>query len=293
MKSLFFLVGLFFSSYVLADENLFGYVRGAEPLPEGSWEIYQIFTQRNDKGRGKYSATDSETEFEYGVTNRFSVMGSFSMMAIDTSGLVIDGYLPKDAKYGLTPSGLGTALKYNFLSPAKDDFGLAAYLGIEYKTLDPHSGQKKDTTSVKLLGIVQKYFLEGELIWSSNFGMESTYAHRKKIDDLPEGFDWPVEPEMEIEVMAGTALSYRFMPKWFVGVESLFETEYETEIGQERWTIFAGPNLHYGSQQWWSTLTYFHQMQGGREQYPDQTEKNLHLVEKTKYEVRWKVGFNF
>lgn len=289
---LMLLCGLMFASLSNADENLLGYVRGAEPLPENSWEIYQVTTQRNDKGQGKYTAIDSETEFEYGVTDKFSVTGSFSMQSIDTSGLYIDGYLPKDEKYGITPSGIGTALKYNFLSPAKDDVGLASYLKIEYSWLDPHSGQKKDTTSLKLLGIAQKYYLEGEVIWSTNFGIETTYAHRKEVDNLPEGFEWPEDPEMEIEAIVGTGVSYRFKPKWFIGAESMFETEYETEIGQERWTVFAGPSLHYGSEKWWSTLTYFEQIQGGREKIPNQTDDKLHLVEKTKNEIRLKVGFN-
>ena len=29
-----------------ADENLFGYVRGSETLPQGSYELYQFVTQR-------------------------------------------------------------------------------------------------------------------------------------------------------------------------------------------------------------------------------------------------------
>ena len=32
------------SSAALADENLFGYLRGAETLPKGSAEFYQWFT---------------------------------------------------------------------------------------------------------------------------------------------------------------------------------------------------------------------------------------------------------
>ena len=55
-----------------ADENLFGYVKGAETLPKGASEIYQWVTYRADKGAGTYRAVDWETEFEYGVTGRFS-----------------------------------------------------------------------------------------------------------------------------------------------------------------------------------------------------------------------------
>ena len=275
-----------------ADENLFGYVKGAEPLPKGAWDAYQILTLRTDKGQGDYEALNTETELEYGLTDRFTLIGSFNMQAIDTSGLTIDGYLPKDEQYGLRPSGLEAALKYNFLSAAKDDLGLSMYFGLDYDWLDAHSGQDKDKLSAELELLLQKYFLDGQLIWVGNAGMESTHATRAPIANLPEGFDWPTTPEMEIELKAGTGLSYRFAPNWYVSGEALYETEYETEIGQERWSIFAGPSLHYGAARWWVTLTWLPQLQGGGETYPGQPD-DLHLIEKTEQEVRLKLGFNF
>lgn len=59
-----------------ADEHLFGYVRGAEPQPQGTWEFYQIVTQRSDKGKGRYGAWDTETELEYGFSDRFAAVVS-------------------------------------------------------------------------------------------------------------------------------------------------------------------------------------------------------------------------
>lgn len=287
------ILGSMFAPMALADENLLGYVKGAETLPEGSWEAYQIFTSRRDKGAGYYSALDSKTIVEYGLTHRLTTEGSMKMLSVDTNGIRIDGYLPEDEKYGLKPSGVEGALKYNFLSPAKDDFGLSAYFSLNYDWLDSHSGQKKDKFSAELLFLFQKYFYEGELIWVGNLGMESTHADRAPINNLPADFDWPTEPEMEIEFLAGTGLSYRFMPKWFIGAEALFEEEFETEVNRERWSIFAGPSLHYGSEGWWSTLTWFPQWSGGGEGFPEQDNKNLHLVEKTKHELRVKVGYDF
>lgn len=276
-----------------ADENLFGYVKGAETLPEGSWELYQFVTNRSDKGAGHYDAYNGKTEIEYGVSDRYSVSAAIKTQSIDTSGLIIDGYLPKDEDYGVRFSGIEAGMKYNFLSPAKDDFGLAGYFSVSYDQLDPHSGQDKDTISAEYELLMQKYFMEGQLIWVGNLGMEATYAVRDQIDGLPEEFEWPTDPEMEIELKAGTGISYRFAPNWYIGMEGLFETEFETEVGQERWSFFAGPSLHYGSQKWWATLTWFPQIQGGGEQYEGQQDTDLHLIEKTEQEVRLKVGFNF
>lgn len=276
-----------------ADENLFGYVKGSEVLPVGASELYQVITRRNDKGLGEYTAFNTDTEFEYGFTDHFTASASLKGQAIDTSGLVIDGYMPGDKDYGLRLSGFEIASKYNFLSPALDNFGLSLYTSFDYSSLDPHSGQDKDTYSLEFELLAQKYFMEGQMIWVGNLGMESTGAKRAEIDNLPEDFEWPTELEVELEFKLSTGLSYRFVPNWYVGFEGLYETEFETEVGQERWSFFAGPTLHYGGEKFWVSLTYLSQLEGGGEQYNDQADSDLHLIEKTKNEMRLKVGLNF
>lgn len=275
-----------------ADENLLGYVKGAETLPEGAWEVYQWVTVRAGKGHGDYTAVDTKTKAEYGLSNRFSLDGAIFTQSIDTSGLMIDGYLPGPKHYVLNPAGIEIGGKYNFLQPAIEPVGLSTYFSIDYSWLDPHSGQDKDKISAELQFLAQKYFLEGEMVWVGNIGMETTYADRAPIAGLPPGFDWPTDPEMEIELNLGTGLSYRFAPSWYAGGEILYQTEFETEIGQERWSIFAGPSLHYASQAWWLTFTWLPQLTGGGETYPGQPS-DLHLVEKPKQEFRLKIGLNF
>lgn len=287
------LIGLGTSLSAQADENLFGYVSGAEVIPAGGWELYNITTLREGKKAGDYTAWDNEIELEYGVSDRFNVFGGVQLLSVDTRNLSIDGYLPGNEDIGPKLSGVEFGVKYNILRPAADDFGLSLKFEFDHSWVDKHSGEDKDTTSIEMDLIAQKYFLDGELIWVGNLGLEATYADRKAINDLPDGFEWPTDPEMELEVKAGTGLSYRFAPKWFVGVEALYETEFETEVGQERWSVFAGPSLHYGSAKWWATLTYLPQIRGGGEQYADQTDDDLHLIEKTEHEARLKIGFNF
>jgi len=276
-----------------ADENLFGYVKGAETLPKGSMEFYNFATLRSGKGQGKYVAVDTLHELEYGVSDSFSIDGAIKTMSIDTHGLLIDGYLPGPRKFNVHPSGIELGGKYNFLKPALDGIGFATAFSLEYSWIDPHSGRDKNKLSANLEFLAQKYFMEGRLIWVGNIGLESTYADRSAIANLPAGFDWPTTPEMEIEVTVGTGLTYRFMPNWFFGVETQYQTEFETEVGQERWSVFVGPSLHYGSQKWWATLTWFPQVVGGKEMYAGQRNTSLHLIEKTKREIRLKVGINF
>ena len=282
------------STSAQADESLFGTLKGAETLPEGAVELVQHFTNRFDKGQGTYNALDSKTELEYGITNRLTGAVYVLGQSIHTEGLQINGYIPKDEKYGMRPSGVEASLKYNFLSPAKDDFGLAGYFSTAYSWLDPHSGQNKKKLTFETLLLAQKYFLDGELIWVGNLGLEATMAKRGAIADLPEDVEWSTKHEMEIGFMGGTGLSYRVAPNWFVGGEVNYETEFETEVGQERWSVFAGPSIHYGSKNWWATFSWMPQIKGGGfEEYAGQTDSNLHLIEKTKQEVRLKFGFNF
>jgi hypothetical protein len=277
----------------LADENLLGYVRGAETLPKGSGEFYQWFTHRSDKGAGHYRALDTKTEIEYGVTDRFQVSAELNGLAINTRGLLIDGYLPADKKSGLRARSVELGMKYNFLSPAKDDVGLSGIATLEYGVLDPHSGQKKSEVEVEVEVQAQKYFMEGQLVLIGNLGMRSAREKRKPLANLPEGFDWPLDPEMELQTKMGAGLSYRFAPGWYAGAEVLREAEYETEVGLERWSTFGGPSLHYAGKQWWATLTAFRQLRGGGEKYEGQGDQRLHLIEKTRNEVRLKLGYNF
>lgn len=278
-----------------ADEAMFGYLKGAETLPKGASELVQHLTRRWDKGEGEYTAYDSKTEFEHGFTNRFSGAVYVLGQSVDSKGLQIDGYIPADMNSGMKYSGMEVSAKYNFLSPAKDDFGLAVYVSGAYTQLDPHSGQKKDKYTVETWLLAQKNFLDDQLVWVGNVGLESTYAVRLPIAGMTlTQAQWPTTPEMEIAVLAGTGLSYRVAPNWFVGAEALYDTEFETEVGQERWSIQAGPNVHYGAKDWWFTATWLPQLAGGGfETYPGQTDTNLQLIEKTKQEFRLKVGFNF
>lgn len=262
-------------------------------MPEGAWEAYGIATHRSNKGSGTYNATDLKAELEYGLTDRMAISGAIRGLSIDTEGLIIDGYLPQAMNYTLKPAGVEAAFKGALLTPAKDDFGLATYFEFNYNLLDPNSGQDKKGISLEAMLLAQKYFMDGQLILAGNLGFEASNATRSAIAGLPEGFDWPLTNEVELEYIASTGLSYRFAPNWYLGAELLYETEYETEIGQERWSVFGGPTLHYGARDWWATLTWLPQWVGGGQQYEGQENTNLQLIERTEQEVRLKVGFNF
>lgn len=276
-----------------AGEEFFGYLKGADTLPKATSETYLWLTQRSDKGAGHYRATNLELEYEYGFSPKFTGNAALKGQSIDTSGLVIDGYLPGAESYSMRASGVELGMKYNFLPAAIAPVGVSAAFSLEHSWLDPHSGRDKKTTSASSDLLLQKYFLDDQLITVANVGLESTYAVRDEISDLPEGFDWPTTPEMEIELTGGAGVMYRFAPRWFAGAETFYQTEFETEIGQERWSWQGGPSLHYANRFWWATATWMPQLRGGGEQYVGQRDTDLHLIEKTKQEFRVKIGVTF
>lgn len=284
---------VFTSPLSFADESLLGRVKGSETLPAGALELDQTLTFRSGKGTGEYDAVNSKTELEYGFSDSFTGSAYIKMQGIDTSGIVVDGYLPGAEEYTLRFSGIEVSGKYNFLSPALDDFGLSTYVSLGYDWLDTHSGRDKDKTTLELQLLTQKYFMEGQLIWMGNVGLEATYAKRGAIDNLPVDFEWPTHPEMEIGLLVGTGVSYRFANNWFAGIEAIYETEFETEVGQERYSVFAGPTLHYATSQWWASFSWLPQITGGGEQFDAQNDFDLHLIEKTEDEFIFKFGLNF
>ena len=168
---------LVLSKVASADEGLFGYVKGAEPLPKGAWDGEQWFTWRGGKGQGSYNALDTKTEVEYGVTDRFSTGVAFYGLGINTSGLMIDAYLPGDKKYPWRPAGVEASVKYNYLSPAMDDIGLSQYTAFNYFWYDVNSGFRKNVYSFETILIAQKYFLDARLIAAANLGIEAHERH--------------------------------------------------------------------------------------------------------------------
>lgn len=278
-------VGLLTAQPAKADENLFGYIYGAETLPKGKSEIYQWFTQRSSKAEGRYSAQDYKTEFEHGITDRLA--GS---LYLNFRGHDIKDSAPKDEfgnpeypnlSRGLGFDGVQASLKYNILSPVKDAIGVSVYVEPGYSSIFKISGEKQDEYSLELKLILQKNFMDDQLIWATNFTPE---FEKRKFDNSDE---W--EDELAVEVTSG--LSYRFAPSWSAGVEARYHSEYPEYGKREHFGVFLGPNIHYGDKKWWTTVTWLPQVWGR----PSDTEGdgNLHLGEHEKQEFRLKVGYNF
>jgi hypothetical protein len=131
-----------------ADEQLFGFVRGAETLPARHSEVYQFFTLHEGKSEGTYYAADFETEYEYGFTDHFQ-----ASVALDQHYFYnqdVNGERDAlDDKNNYRFGGVEASAKYRLLSPFKDPLGLALRLEAGYLINDEVDGLRQHDRYLK------------------------------------------------------------------------------------------------------------------------------------------------
>ena len=269
-------------STVRADENFFGYTYGAETLPKGKWEAYSWTTARLGKGPGHYTGFDFQQELEYGITDRLQ-MSFYFTERYHSYAIEEDGAAKRLHRFSYDGNQL--EFKYSVLSPYKDAVGLALYVEPRYSLIEKGPGDKVLELEMETKVILQKNFLDDQLITALNVSTE--FAWNRPRPSGGERFD----TELVLEVTGG--ISYRIAPRWFVGVEARYETAFPNMDlhAQESWAFFAGPALHYGGERWWATLTWLPQLTGDA---PGSARSSrLDLEHHERQEIRLKVGYDF
>jgi hypothetical protein len=263
-----------------ADEQLFGFVRGAETLPKGQSELYQFATFRTGKNEGNYSGMDFETEIEHGFTDRFQASLSLENRYIYNRGVHGDRDALNDTE-AYRFGGVSSALKYRLLSPFKDPIGVALRLEGGYLLHDEVDGLPEHEGYIAPEIDLQKNFRDDTLITEMWMGTEWAWG-KKPAEQYPR----------ELAFQGGLGASYRVARNWFIGVESNIRAEYPLfKLSQfEHYVIYAGPSIHYSAKRWWATLTVVHQVWGGGIGEPLDGKT---YAEETDWQIRLKVGLNF
>jgi hypothetical protein len=265
-----------------ADENLFGWSKGSETLPEGHIDLYQFGTMRTGKAPedGSYNAYDFETEIEYGFSDKLQLAVSIAQNYFSGSALDADGDDLTQTGYHF--GGVAISGKYRFKSPFIDGYGLALKQAIGFNRHDETAGIIENHVFFAPTLIFQKNFLDNTLITTASAGID---------------FGWGKKPaeeygkEMGLESRMG--ISYRFAPGWFVGLEGRVRSEYpQFDISNnEHVAIFVGPNIHYANEKFWATLAWAYQVYG--HESDGQQVDDRAFAEQVQNEIRLKVGFNF
>lgn len=263
-----------------ADEQLFGFVRGAETLPRNRSELYQFATLRTGKAEGSYDGFDFETEIEHGFTDKFQASLSVEQRYINNHA--VNGErdaLDNTAAYRF--GGVSASGKYRLLSTFKDPIGLALRLEGGYVKNDEVDGLPEKEFYIAPEIDLQKNFRDDTLITETWMGAEWAWG-KQPAEQYPK----------ELSFQGGTGVSYRFAPNWFIGGEGNVRAEYPMfDFNNfEHVVIYAGPSLHYSARRWWATLSYSYQVWGNGVGEPADGRT---YAEETDMKIRLKLGFNF
>lgn len=287
-----------------ADENLWVYARGVDTRPAGSWELKLQDIVKDGKEGGDYTSHEIRPSIEYGVTDRLTV--GMEMILFNHDYSVDD---PDLQPYFDTQEGDGGSFndfgiggyefefKYNVLSPYLRDDGIGLSLGAGWEHREKYrlDGADIDQDTIVLYVYLQKNFLDDTLVFALTPKMElekRTSGH---------GADFVLEEEIALDIAA--AVSYRFAPKWYLGLEFRHQSDYLVPqvIGEDGGLVYDepelepsdidlffpkigeqfqngnyfGPTIHYGEEKWWWTVGALFQVSGdGRDGSFNANNKN-------------------
>jgi len=294
------------SAPVLAGENQWLYAKGTDTRPEGSFEFKISDIARVGKNSGDYVFHDIRPEIEYGITDSLSISAELVYFDHNYSGIETGNDPVHETqednggsvnKFQL--AGYEVGLKYNILSPYKDMFGLSLGLAYEHRDNYRLDGADIDQDSITTTIYLQKDFLDDTLVFVLN--PKAEFERRKSPGVLEE--------EISLELMA--AVSYRFMPKWTVGLEYRLQEDhlsvqedgvFEEGIARSSFDLsdfrlgdrfqvgqYFGPTIHYAEQRWWATAGVLWQFQGGG----GFSEGGKNFDEHEKYHAGFSMGYEF
>ena len=133
-------------------------------------------------------------------------------------------------------AGAEFGFKYNILSPYKDAFGLSFGLAYERRGAYRLDGADIDQDAYVGTLFLQKNFLDDTLAFALNPKVE---LERRKSGDV-------LEEEVALDISAG--VSYKVMPKHFVGLEFRHQSDYlnpseggvkeNPDIQSSNWDLF-------------------------------------------------------
>jgi hypothetical protein len=252
---------------VRASERFFTYTYEPETMLAGVAEFEQwitLRTQRNDTvGQHNFNRWELREEFEYGVTDNYSVS-----LYLNTNAESF-----RDPATGTTTSefdfdGVSLENRYMLLNPAEHAVGLTLYLEPRY------SGEEAEVEQKIILG--QRC---GDWKWAFNL----THATEWNLNDR--------ETEGEVELDFG--ITRHLNKRWSVGLELRDHNELPEYELWENTAVFLGPVVTYTRENWWATLTVMPQIYGKNFQGDPDGESGLELEGHERVNARLIFGIGF
>lgn len=268
----FLVLSSLFGAGARADERYFTYTYEASVPSEGEFEIEQWVTLQNGRRGRDYNQWNFRTELEYGITDRLMTALYLNFDSLRTSDLRAGAYPDaeaSEAEHETEFKGFSSEWVYQILNPRLDPIGLALY--------------EEFTTDASDFELETKIIVSKEL---GNFNLAANAVYEAEW----EREDGHTAREATLEFDLGA--SYKLSPQWAIGIEARNKSAYPDGLnlsGQEYQTWSVGPNVHFGSEKWWFTLTVLPQVWGNG----DGSHNNRQLVHEEQVEARVIVGYIF
>ncbi|HTL70141.1 MAG TPA: DUF6662 family protein [Candidatus Eisenbacteria bacterium] len=257
----------------MATTRNFTYTYEPETMPQGAFEFEEWTTLRetrsNRVGQNHYTRWDLKQEFEYGVTDNYS----------------LSLYLNEVSEYFREPGTNAKTNDFDFdgvsfenrlmvLDPAKNAVGLTLYL-------EPRFGNGEIELEEKVI-LGQRW---DRWKWAFNV----SHATEWKDAEAPGEED---ETEGELEFDFGA--TYELNQHWNLGVEFRNQNQFPEYENLERSVFYVGPVVSYRRENWWATLTFLTQCYGTNDTSPDPDGNNsLELEDHELFNVRLIIGISF
>jgi hypothetical protein len=220
----------------MATERYFTYTYEPETMPEGAAEFEQwitLRTQRSDAvGQHNYNRWDLREEFEYGVTDNYTMA-----LYLNTKAESFRDPATGSSESKFEFEGISVENRYMVLNPAEHPVGFALYLETTY------SGEEAEVEQKIIFG--QRH---GDWKWALN---------------IVHATEWNLnEHETEGEFEVDFGITRHLNKRWSVGIEARNHNEIPEYKDWENTAFFVGPVVTYTRENWWATLTVLPQVWG-------------------------------
>ncbi len=250
-----------------ATERYFTYTYEPEVFPQGASEFEQWVTwaagRDNAVRQEAYNRWELREEFEYGVTDRYSVS-----LYLNTESEMFRDPVSRENHFNFRFDGVSVENRYLVLNPAEHLVGLTLYLEPRF------SGDEAEVEEKIILG--QRC---GNWKWALNFSHATEWA-----DDLRS-----TEGEVELDF----GLTRELTKRWSAGLEARDHNELPEYDLWENTALFLGPCVTYTADRWWATLSALPQIYGNNFHGNPDGVSNLDLEGHERVDVRLIVGMGF
>ena len=270
MKALLTSLTLASAATAIGCDNPFGYSYLSETLKPGKVEIVQWVTGRLGRNLGsgydaRYRGFDLKTEIEWGISANEQL-----------SVYVNSRYFEQTSRDGLRFDGFQVAYMRMLANPDKAEWGQAIYIEPGYSQASSKDGSLRDEFSLEL-----KYLLQ------HNFGASQENVYAANL--VAEVEHKPATGADAVKLKLTQGIAWELNKHWIAGVEVVAEAEWAEFNDFEYAAVLAGPTVRYHRDNgFFATLTVLAQVMGS-----PADKGNLNVSEKSPYEARLRVGYEF